>query len=84
MKKEIDENLTEKDLRIHMGKLEKRFNNYMKIEEEHFDEFNQLKQDFREFSVNFHFIMSARRTWFGKLVMWLLFKGKIEDTKDKS
>ena len=61
------------------NRIEKRFDKYMTIEEEHFDEFNSLKMEFREFKENFYFIMSARRTLVGRIIMWIIFKGDIDE-----
>ena len=73
----IDERI--KALENSLAKMEKRFENYLKDEEDHYFEFSLLRKEFGTFENNFHFVMSSKRTWFGKLVMWLMFKGEIND-----
>ena len=66
-------------LKAQYKKLEKRFTNYMKIEEEMFDEYNNYKREHQQFIQDFRFILASKRTWFGKFIMWLMFKGNINE-----
>ncbi len=74
-----EEKPIEKPTEERLAKLEKRFDSYMVTEEDHYFEFSSLRNDFKEFERNFHFVMSSKRTWFGRLIMWMMFKGDIKD-----
>ena len=51
--------------------LEKRFDGYMELEEEHYEEYKYFEKRVTKFQENFPY---ERLNWLGRLIMWLICK----------